>query len=136
MSTAMSSRWWSEYTPSSVALHRSSRSRSGEPGPKMPRSRVRPSLMSWPLFSTRPSVYSTNRLPSSTLNWRLSTSPSPMPSGGGGGPPLPPGAGKDAQHGAAREGRQEQQGGAGEQLGHRVAPPRLGDLVGLALADR
>ena len=68
-----------------MALHRSSSGRVGEPGPKIPRSRASPSLMSWPLFSTRPSVYSTNRLPSSTWNRRLSTSPSPMPSGGEGG---------------------------------------------------
>ena len=35
-------------------------------------------------FSTRPSVYSRNMLPSSTLNWRLSIGPSPTPSGGAG----------------------------------------------------
>ena len=41
-------------------------------------------------------------------------------------PPEPflPGAGEEAQHGAARDERQHQHGGAGQQLGHGPAPPR------------
>ena len=50
--------------------------------------------------------------------------------------PLLPGAGEEPQHGAPRDQRQHQHGGAGQQLGHRLAPPGLGDLARLALADR
>ena len=50
--------------------------------------------------------------------------------------PLLPGAGEEAQHGAARDQRQQQHGGTRQQLGHGLAPPGLGDLARLALADR
>src|SRR5580693_1766118 len=53
-------------------------------GTNAPFSRSRPSEMSLSLLSTSPSVYSTNRLPSSTLNRCVSMSPSPTPSGGDG----------------------------------------------------
>src|SRR5207302_707523 len=50
--------------------------------------------------------------------------------------PLLPGADEEAEHGAARDERQDHHGGAGQQLGHWLAPPGLGDLARLALADR
>ena len=49
--------------------------------------------------------------------------------------PLLPRAGEEAQHGAARDQRQQEHGGVGEQLGHGLAPQGLGEVEGLALAD-
>ena len=42
---------------------------------------------------------------------------------------------KKPEHGAPGDQREHQHGGAGQQLGDRPAPPRLGDLARLLLAD-